>query len=148
LLREVKYTGFDLSLVLIQIMQTLFKNLFQVLYTMIFRQGIVFSLILAQIRSGLRGFCLTPLISPLSKGGYEGGGLDYRQKKPLKYYTLPISTNIYVMNKGTLRYRKINFFTTSALCKCIFQVNGINFYHYINFQISFHNTTLQIESIK
>jgi hypothetical protein len=28
--------------------------------------------------------------------------------------------------KGTLRYRKINFFTTSALCKCIIWVNIIN----------------------
>jgi len=41
-------------------MQTLFKNLFNINYykLMVFRQDIVFSLILAPIRSGLRGFCL------------------------------------------------------------------------------------------
>jgi len=27
--------------------------------------------------------------------------------------------------KGTLKYRKINFFTTSALCRCIFRVNHL-----------------------
>jgi hypothetical protein len=55
-------------------MQLLFKNLFNINYykPMIVRQDIVFSLILAPIRSGLRGFCLTPLISPLGKGGRRG----------------------------------------------------------------------------
>jgi hypothetical protein len=43
------------------------KTLFSV--NMFFRQDIVFSLILDPIKSGLRGFCLTPLISPLGKGG-------------------------------------------------------------------------------
>jgi len=46
---------------------------------------VVSSLILG--RTDLRGFCFTPLISPLGKGGYEGGVLDYQQKNPLKYYT-------------------------------------------------------------
>jgi hypothetical protein len=36
------------------------------------RQDTVSSLILVPIRSGLRGFCLTPLISPLGKGGRRG----------------------------------------------------------------------------
>ena len=53
------------------------------------RQDIVSSHILVPIRSGLRGFCLTPLISPLGKGGYEGGSMEYQQKNPLKYYALP-----------------------------------------------------------
>jgi hypothetical protein len=39
---------------------------------MTYWQGTVFSLILAPIRSELRGFCLTPLISPLGKGGRRG----------------------------------------------------------------------------
>jgi len=41
---------------------------------------IIFSLILAPIRSGLRGFCLLIFINIL---------FDYRQKKPLKYYVPP-----------------------------------------------------------
>jgi hypothetical protein len=44
------------------------------------RQGIVPSLILAPIRSGLRGFCLFILEIFL---------MEYQQKNPLKYYTLP-----------------------------------------------------------
>jgi hypothetical protein len=44
------------------------------------RQDIVSSLILAPIRSGLRGFCLFILEKFL---------MDYQQKNPLKYYALP-----------------------------------------------------------
>jgi hypothetical protein len=44
------------------------------------RQNIVSSLILAPIRSGLRGFCLFIL---------EIFSMDYQQKNPLKYYALP-----------------------------------------------------------
>ena len=45
-----------------------------------YRHGIVFSLILAPIRSGLRGFCLFIL---------EIFSMDYQQKNPLKYYAMP-----------------------------------------------------------
>ena len=76
-----------------------------------YRQGIVLSLILAPIRSGLRGFCLFILVI---------FSMDYQQKNPLKYYALPFLSKF--VNKGTPRYRKIIFFTTSALCKCIFRV--------------------------
>jgi len=31
----------------------------------------------------------TSLISPLGKGGYEGGSMEYQQKNPLRYYALP-----------------------------------------------------------
>jgi hypothetical protein len=75
---------------------------------MTFRQDIVFSLILAPIRSGLRGFCLFIL---------EIFSIEYQQKNPLKYYTLPFLSEF--VKKGTLRYQKINFFTTSASLKCI-----------------------------
>jgi hypothetical protein len=47
---------------------------------MTYRQGIVFSLILVPIRSGLRGFCLFIL---------EIFSMEYQQKNPLKYYALP-----------------------------------------------------------
>jgi hypothetical protein len=47
---------------------------------MIIRQGRVFSLILVLIRSGLRGFCLFIL---------EIFSMEYQQKNPLKYHTLP-----------------------------------------------------------
>jgi hypothetical protein len=49
---------------------------------MTYRQGIVPSLILAPIRSGLRGFCLFIL---------EIFSMEYQQKNPLRYYTLPSS---------------------------------------------------------
>jgi hypothetical protein len=52
----------------------------QTLLIRTYRQDIVSSLILALIRSGLRGFCLLILIDVSS---------DYRQKNPLKYYVLP-----------------------------------------------------------
>jgi hypothetical protein len=68
------------------------------------RQDIVSSLILVPIRSGLRGFCLFIL---------EIFSMEYHQKNPLKYYALPFLFEF--VNKGTLRYRKINFFTTSVL---------------------------------
>jgi hypothetical protein len=45
-----------------------------------YRQDIVPSLILAPIRSGLRGFCLFIL---------EIFSMEYQQKNPLKYYALP-----------------------------------------------------------
>jgi len=48
---------------------------------MTYRQDIVPSLILAPIRSGLRGFCLFIL---------EKFSIEYQQKNPLKYYTLPL----------------------------------------------------------
>ena len=82
------------------------------------RQDTVSSLILAPIRSGLRGFCLFIL---------EIFSMEYQQKNPLKYYALPFLSKF--VNKVQFRlvgfakakgYRKINFFTTSALCKCIF----------------------------
>jgi hypothetical protein len=38
--------------------------------------------------------------------------VDYRQKKPLKYYTC-LSLQVF-MNKDTLSYQKINFFTMPA----------------------------------
>src|SRR4030043_896397 len=94
------------------------------------RQGIVSSLILVPIRSGLRGFCLTPLISPLCQRGDEGGVKDYQQKNPLRYYALPFLFEF--VNKvhfrlvgftEAKRYRKINFFATSALLNCIIGVN-------------------------
>jgi len=44
------------------------------------RQDIVSSLILAPIRSGLRGFCLFIL---------EIFTMEYQQKNPLRYYALP-----------------------------------------------------------
>jgi phosphate/sulfate permease len=47
---------------------------------MTYRQDIVFSLILAPIRSGLRGFCLFNISRFL---------MEYQQKNPLKYYALP-----------------------------------------------------------
>jgi hypothetical protein len=46
-----------------------------------YRQGIVFSLILVPIRSGLRGFCLFTL---------KIFSMEYQQKNPLKYYALPV----------------------------------------------------------
>ena len=58
------------------------------------RQGIVFSLILVPIRSGLRGFCLFIL---------EIFSMEYQQKNPLKYYTLPI----FSMNNSTARLQGI-----------------------------------------
>jgi hypothetical protein len=76
-----------------------------------YRQGMVPSLILVPIRSRLRGVCLLIL---------EIFSMEYQQKNPLRYYTLPFLFEF--VNKDTLRYRKINFFTTSALCKCIFMV--------------------------
>ena len=45
------------------------------------RQDIVLSLILAPIRSGLRGFCLFIL---------EIFSMEYQQKNPLRYYALPL----------------------------------------------------------
>ena len=77
------------------------------------RQDIVSSLILVPIRSGLRGFCLFIL---------EIFSVEYQQKNPLKYYALPFLSKF--VNKvhfrlvgfvKAKRYRKINFFTTSAL---------------------------------
>jgi hypothetical protein len=47
---------------------------------MTYRQDIVSSLILAPIRSRLRGFCLF-ILEIFSK--------EYQQKNPLKYYALP-----------------------------------------------------------
>src|SRR3989337_2888778 len=47
---------------------------------MTYRQDTVSSLILIPIRSGLRGFCLFILEIFL---------MEYQQKNPLKYYTLP-----------------------------------------------------------
>jgi ABC-type phosphate transport system permease subunit len=85
---------------------------------MTLRQDIVSSLILAPIRSGLRGFCLFILGIFLK---------EYQQKNPLKYYALPllieVLSNVYSKLFGfaeAKRYRKINFFATSALCKCSF----------------------------
>jgi hypothetical protein len=75
-------------------------------------QGIVSSLILAPIRSGLRGFCLLILEIFL---------MEYQQKNPLKYYALPVLFEF--VNKGTLRYRKINFLATPAFLNCIICVN-------------------------
>src|SRR4030042_5498456 len=102
---------------------------------MTYRQGTVFSLILAPIGSGLRGFCLTPLISPLCQRGDEGGLKEYQQKNPLKYYALYFLSKF--VNKVDFRlvgfneakkYRKNNFFTTSALSSIQFlgegQING------------------------
>ena len=71
---------------------------------MTYRQDTVSSLILAPIRSELRGFCLFIL---------EIFFMEYQQKNPLRYYVLPFLFEF--VNKDTLRYRKINFFTTSAL---------------------------------
>jgi len=80
---------------------------------MTYRQDIVSSLILVAIRSGLRGFCLFIL---------EIFSMEYQQKNPLKYYALPFLFEF--VNKvhfrlvgfaEAKRYRKINFFTTSAL---------------------------------
>jgi hypothetical protein len=80
---------------------------------MIHRQDTVSSLILAPIRSGLRGFCLFIL---------EIISMEYQQKNPLRYYALPFLfefvNNVHFRLVGfakTKRYRKINFFTTSAL---------------------------------
>jgi hypothetical protein len=79
---------------------------------MTYRQGIVFSLILVPIKSGLRGFCLFVLEIFL---------MEYQQKNPLKHYTLPflfeLLSNVHfrlIGLAGAKRYRKINFFTTSA----------------------------------
>ena len=52
------------------------------------RQVIVLSLILAPIRSGLRGFCLFILEIFLK---------EYQQKNPLKYYALPPYLNLRIM---------------------------------------------------
>src|SRR4030042_5824784 len=78
------------------------------------RQDIVSSLILVPIRSGLRGFCLFIL---------EIFSMDYQQKNPLKYYALPYFRLVGFAKAK--RYRKINFFTTSALCKCILGVKDL-----------------------
>ena len=87
---------------------------------MILRQDIVSSLILVPIRSGLRGFCLF-ILEIFSK--------EYQQKNPLEYYALPflieVFSNVYSKFFGfaeAKRYRKINFFAISALCKCSFRV--------------------------
>ena len=56
-----------------------------------FQQDIVFLLILAPIRSGLRGFCLFILETFL---------LDYRQKKPLKYHILHFGAMYRLMVNG------------------------------------------------
>jgi hypothetical protein len=76
------------------------------------RQGIVPSLILVPIRSGLRGFCLFILEIFLK---------DYQQKNPLKYCALPslpgFINNVHFRLIGfteVKRDQKINFFTTSA----------------------------------
>src|SRR4030042_1203840 len=82
---------------------------------MTYRQDILFSLILVPIRSGLRGFFLFIL---------EIFSMEYQQKNPLKYCALPFLFEF--VNKvhfrlvgfaEAKRYRKINFFTTSALYK-------------------------------
>ena len=80
---------------------------------MTYRQDIVFSLILVPIRSGLRGFCL--FISEIFS-------MEYQQKNPLRYHTLPFLfgfvNNLHFRLIGFAegeRYQKINFFTTSAL---------------------------------
>jgi len=79
------------------------------------RQDIVSSLILAPIRSGLRGFCLFIL---------EIFSMEYQQKNPLKYYALPFlfefANNVHfrlVGFVGAKRYQKINFFAKSALSR-------------------------------
>ena len=84
---------------------------------MTYRQDIVSSLILAPIRSGLRGFCLFIL---------EIFSMEYQQKNPLKYYDLPFLfefvSNVHFRLVGfakTKRYQKINFLTTSALLNCV-----------------------------
>jgi hypothetical protein len=84
---------------------------------MTYRQDIESSLILVPIRSGLRGFCLFILVI---------FSMEYQQKNPLKYYALPFLfefvSNVHFLLGGfaeAKRYRKINFFTTSALYKCI-----------------------------
>ena len=62
-------------------------------------RDIVPSLILAT----LRGFCLTPLKSPLAKGGLKGDMSGYlpadRQvgKKPLEHYTPPYAVSMYLI---------------------------------------------------
>jgi hypothetical protein len=70
---------------------------------MVHRQDIVFSLILAPIRSGLRGFCLFIL---------EIFSIEYQQKNPLEYYALPFLFEF--VNRIHCDIKKINFFTTSV----------------------------------
>jgi hypothetical protein len=41
----------------------------------------------------------------------------------ISLYVLFTKISLKTFVKGELRYRKINFFTTSALCKCIGGVN-------------------------
>ena len=84
-------------------------------------QDIVSSLILAPIRSGLRGFCLFIL---------EIFSMDYQQKNPLKYYALPLLfefvNNVHfrlVEFAKAKRYQEINFFTPSAFLNYIVWVN-------------------------
>jgi hypothetical protein len=84
---------------------------------MVYRQDIVFSLILVPIRSGLRGFCLFILVIFLK---------DYQQKNPLKYYALPFLfkfvNNVHFRVIGfdeAKRYLKLNSITTSASLKRI-----------------------------
>ena len=76
------------------------------------RQDIVSSLILAPIRSGLRGFCLF-ILEIFSK--------EYQQKNPLRYHALPFLFefvgNVHFRLVGfaeAKKCQKINFFTTSA----------------------------------
>src|SRR3990172_3721832 len=74
---------------------------------MTLRQDTVSSLILAPIRSGLRGFCLFI---------FEIFSLEYQQKNPLKYYVLPFLcefvNNVHFRFDGFTEAK-----TMSALCR-------------------------------
>ena len=67
------------------------------------RQDTVSSLILAPIKSGLRGFCLF-ILEIFSK--------EYQQKNPLRYHALPF---LFEFVNNVHKVQKINFFITSAL---------------------------------
>ena len=65
------------------------------------RQDIVSSLILAPIRSGLRGFCLLIL------GIFS---MEYQQKNPLKYYALPFLFGF--VNRLNILEKLLRFFVS------------------------------------
>jgi len=78
---------------------------------MTYRQDTVSSLILAPIRSGLRGFCLFILVI---------FSMEYQQKNPLRYYVLPF---LFEFANNVCYGTKNKFFTTSALFDCIIWVD-------------------------
>src|SRR4030042_3374687 len=100
---------------------------------MTFRQGIVPSLILVPIRSGLRGFCLFILEIFL---------LEYQQKNPLKYYTLPVSfefVNIFYLT-SLLRVSALHlvFENTPETCAPIHSADNLMLMYHISCVMPLH----------